>query len=252
MRHSAISSSNKTLSTGFNPYSRSELYPRVIRKHLTRKNSNLSKALKTLKTPSRQLSRREINRLSELGKIQQAAFKRLLSCSSIKQKELKQEESVLQSELAKKRINMEDPLFDIKNVFILPSRCKRKKYEHKSSEQGKGEDVIGKEIQNISMFSTEAVELKKEAFEELNKNEANIEDILYLEPEMFFREIDNLECMDLTLRELGKEEFNDDFILEEEIDQEDEKENELLFEENSSKAPYVPPLFGRAFRNDFV
>lgn len=246
MRHSAICF-NKTLNDEFSPYSHSELYPRLIRKHLARKKSNLGKAIRTLKTPSRQLSKREINRLSELGKVQQAAFKRLLSCSSIKQTELKQEESVLQAELIKKRVKMEDPLFDIENVFLLPSKCKRKKCEHKSSEQGKEEDVIGKEAQSVSMFSTEAVEVKEEAVEELNRSEVNMEDILYLEPEMFFREIDNLDCVDLSLRELDKKEFNDDFIFEEEIGQEGEKENELLVEDNSTKAPYVPPPFARVF-----
>jgi len=246
MSHSSITPANQALDAAFIPYSQSKLYPKSIKRQLARKNSNLAKAIKTLKAPSRQLFRKEVNQLSKLGKAQETEFDKILSQSSSKQEALKQEENLILTELTRKRVNIEDPSLEVRSVFMLPSKSKRKKWENKSIEQSRevSKNMIAEELQSVSMFTTEVVEVKKQVYEESSKNGINMEEILYFEPEILFREIDNLECIDMSMKELIK---NEDFNFPEEIFQQNDKENEVFIED--SIEPYIPPPFARVFRD---
>lgn len=251
MRHSSIPSLDQHLSAGFAAYRRSGEYPRAVQKHLARGSANVGRTVKSLRLPSRQFFRKELARLSRLSKTQQAEFVLVLSRSSCCKEQLREEERNIQSELAIKRVNLEDSALDIESVFLLPTRCKRRKWE-RSLEQNEESSGIPEEVGSVSMFSVEDIGEQKQ---EIGGNSASIEDMLCFEPETFFREIDNLDCAEeLPMKEITSRKaldesdfFTQDTNFAQEILELDEKENEMLVERDDSKAHYVPPPFAKVF-----
>eukprot|EP00826_Nyctotherus_ovalis_P065005 TRINITY_DN9544_c0_g1_i3.p1 TRINITY_DN9544_c0_g1~~TRINITY_DN9544_c0_g1_i3.p1 ORF type:complete len:270 (+),score=60.93 TRINITY_DN9544_c0_g1_i3:29-811(+) len=258
MRHSSIPSLDQhfskqrmRVSAGFVVHARSGEYPRSIQRHLARKSANLGRAIKSLKLPSRHSSKKELARLNSLSKTQQAEFVQILSHSTNTKKQLREEERNIQSELAKKRVNLEDSALDIESVFLLPTRCKRRKWE-RSLEQSEERSGIPEEAGSVSMFSVEDIEGRRQ---EIGGNSVSIEDMLCFEPEVLFREVDNLDCVEeLPMKEItNKKELDDnDFFTQDtnfvqEILELDEKEKEVLVEMDNGKAHYVPPLFAKVF-----
>lgn len=250
----------------FAPHQQSAKYPKLIQKHLARKNSNLGRAVEALRTPSRQFSKKEIRRLSELAKTQHNDFDWMVSQSSSKKKQLLDEERLIQSELSKKGIDVENPVLDISSVFVMPSKCKRRKRERESMGAkfcGDPSDfLLQEDPQAVSMFEVSSED--KLSFPDIPKSlhDCSIHEMSYTEPEILFKEINNLGAVgEFHVKELEKEKgmYESDGLSfsqerckgELKVDLGD-KENELLIyddpmETGENRAPYVPPPFAKVF-----
>jgi len=239
----------------FVPHVQNMKYPKLIQKHLARKNNNLSRAVEALRTPSRQFSKKEIRRLSELAKTQHNDFDWMVSQSSSKKRQLLDEERQIKSELTKKGIDIENPILDVLSVFTMPSKCKRRKKGRENMLPKMDNDLLlEEEPQPISMF--EIVSEDKLSFAEMPKSIQDCslsEEMSYTEPEMLFREINNLSSLtEFQMKEIEKD--NDSFSQyknEVKIDLND-KENELLIGDDlmdtgENRAPYIPPSFAKVF-----
>ena len=248
----------------FVPYFQSVKYPKLIQKHLARKHSNLTRAVESLKTPSKQFLKKEIRRLSELSKKQEDEFNHLVSLSSSKKRKLFERETHVQSELSQKGIDLENPILDIGKVFALPSKSKRRKHDtgnfiSKLSQESS--DFLPQEnSQMVSMFDPEKDD--KLPFSEIDRNLQVNDEVSYLEPETLFKEINTLNIVtELDIKESIKEksyDYNDEKSFTHEMYKSDSKsdisnkENDSLMEEdlsetNENRVPYVPPPFAKVF-----
>ena len=250
----------------FKAYLMQNRFPKPIQKHVHRKLIHMDRLLQAVKTPSKQLSGKETRRMSELTKSQLSAYYNVLNQSSNKKKRLHDEERHIQSELTRKGIEVEDPVLDVKKVFALPVRYKRRKHEtNKESatdslsdfskntlscadltEENK-EDFV--KLEDISPFS--AVEVNENAEPCFSCDEEVMRPTKFNEPELLFREIQNIQA--LQIQEcIGSKENGTNFDNCFEVDKEngqamlgDLSEFEDL--SDTAHAPYVAPPFARVF-----
>ena len=199
--------------------------------------------------------------MSELAKSQKNTLNEITNQSASKKKKLFDEELNIQSELSIKGIRIEDPVLDVKKVFALPSRYKRRKQEGNcspDSDFSKNSMTSGYDIEktirqntefennfisNISCFYSNVSELHMEKFNE---------------PELLFKEIQNIQPTQV-MQEFNlsfKEKTNSDFEY-----MEFGKENDANashYEETFESAyngnaairaaqPYVAPPFAKIF-----
>jgi len=277
----------------FQPYQNVSKYPKLIQKQISRKNSNIAKALDMMKTPSKQFCAKEIRRLSELTKNQLEKCAEIGCTSSSKKKRLFDNERLIQSELTKKEIDIENPGLDVNRVFMLPTKYKRRKHENESGINNRMSDPISDfskshddfteiyEKNNITeeMIQCEkvtGVEIKENNYEEskgmsdFTSNDENFTYTKYAEPEILFREIQNMQVQqpfamsDQCMKVPKNNEYfyNEPFNFAQEISKPDlipflsekdlGKENDINFEdenmnENEAQAPYIAPPFARVF-----
>ena len=180
-----VDESNNNSSPRFIPHAYVLKYPKPIQKHINKKNSNLGKAIEGLKTPSKQFAAKEARRLSELSKNQNDAYLEMVWQSSSKKKKLFEEEWQIKSELIRKGVEIDNPVLDVKKVFVLPEKHKRKKNDR---ENIRASDPIS-EFSRTSICNPAVTSDSQEVsiFESLESCEGSKES--QIEEEMISREI---------------------------------------------------------------
>ena len=245
----------------FVPHIQSSKYPKLIQKHLARKHSNLNRAIEALRTPSKQFSKKEIRRLSELSKKQQDEFTQMISQSSNRKSQLNEKEIKVKSDLSLKGIDLENPILDIEQIFDLPSKSKRRRHDMGSiiSKLSQNSSVIPPQenSQIISMFDPEKSD--RSLLSEIDRNLQENDEALSIMPETLFKEISNLNLMtDLEVKETKPSRENDEMSFTEEMYKSDsksyicDKENDSFMDDdlgevNEIRPPYVPPSFAKVF-----
>ncbi len=224
----------------FHPHLMQSMYPKLIQKHVNRRMLNMERALQTLRVPARQLCGRELRRMSELSREQAEVCRRMLHKSAHKRLKLLDHENLTRSELCGKGIEVENPVFDVKKVFALPARYKRRRERNdpvsdfscapKSSQQPMENPAV-----EITVDST--TEVACPAAEAENGNSK------FAESELLFREIGNIQTGQEPLIQCGKEELELDL----ELDKENRGGEEFMELDANAQAPYVAPSFAKVF-----
>jgi len=243
MQHSPSKKKEKV----FEPFGQSMKYPKLVQKYLTRKNMNLNRAVEILRTPSRQFAKKEIHRLSELAKSQHNDFDLILSQSCNKKNLLLDEEKQIKSELSKKDIEIENPILDIKSIFTVPSKPKKRRRENEFIllKLHSDNDYVMQE-QAVSMFEIESAE--SISFDEILKS---TQELSHNEPETLFKEINNINFEGKEYCESDGLSFTQERSKSELKSELCDKENELLGDEfmevEETRTPYIPPSFAKVF-----
>ncbi len=242
------------------------MYPKQIQKHVNRKMLNMEHMLEVLKVPARQMCGKEARRMSELSKGQSDAYNRLVHGSAHKKRKLLDDETSIKSALTEKGIEVENPVFDVRKVFTLPVRYRRRRPNEDKGTVSEfscnTQSAPSAEDGSCPLGVPFDISPKLPGPENVGCEEHPLAE-KFAEPELLFREIRNIQqtCQtaqetELTPMQCGgcKEGFGDAFenfaggIEACELDKENNemgRGEELL--ELSGQTPYVAPSFARVF-----